>query len=119
MSKFSILRIVVAAACLAAVGMLGKRESALAGLPQIVLPAQDDSGFSETSRCPCFDLEVLEAGQSSGPSTVVGIDSNATAFVEPEVLKDLVMAGNREGYAVFAASAVHRAPDTHTAYEYE
>lgn len=61
MSKSSVLRIVMAAACLAAVWMLGKRESALAGLPPIVIPAQDDGGIGDTSSCPCFNLEVLDA----------------------------------------------------------
>ncbi len=44
--------------------MLGKRESALADLQPIepiVLSAQDTGGISETSSCPCFDLEVLKA----------------------------------------------------------
>ena len=63
MSKFSVLRIVMAAACLAAAWMLGKRESALADLQPIKFPARVDSGISDTSTCPCFSLEVLEAVQ--------------------------------------------------------
>lgn len=68
MSKFSVLRIVMIAACLAVVSMLGKRESALADpqpLEPIVFPARDGSGISDPSICPCFNLEVLEAVQWS------------------------------------------------------
>ncbi len=64
MSKSSVLRMALAAACFAAALMLGKRESALADLQPIepiVLSARDAGGISETSNCPCFDLEVLEA----------------------------------------------------------
>ena len=65
MSKFSVLRVVMAAACLAVVWMLGKRESALADLQPIVFPAWDDSRISDTSSCPCFNLEGLDAVQWS------------------------------------------------------
>ena len=68
------------AACLAVVSMLGKRESALAVLQPIepiVLSARDDGGISDTSSCPCFSLEVLEAVQWSaqaadGPNCKAG-----------------------------------------------
>ncbi len=77
MSKFSVLSIVMTAACLAGAWMLGKRESALAGLQPNVLPAQDDTAISDTSRCPCFNLEVLDAVQWSaqapdGPNCKAG-----------------------------------------------
>ncbi len=77
MSKFSVLRIVMIAACLAVVSMLGKRESALADLQPIVFPARDVSGISDTSSCPCFNLEALEAVQwsaqpSDGPNCKAG-----------------------------------------------
>ncbi len=57
--------------------MLGKRESALADFQPIVFPAWDDSGISDTSSCPCFTLEVLEAVQWSaqpagGPNCKAG-----------------------------------------------
>ncbi len=80
MSKFSVLSIVMTAACLAGVWMMGKRESALADLQPIepiVLSARDDSGISDTSCCPCFNLEVLDAVQWSaqaadGPNCKAG-----------------------------------------------
>ncbi len=67
----------MAAVCLAVVWMLGKRESALADLQPNVLPARSDSVISDTSRCPCFDLEALEAVQWSaqaadGPNCKAG-----------------------------------------------
>ncbi len=77
MSKSSLLRIAMAAVCLAVVWMLGKRESALADLQPILFPARSDSGISDTSSCPCFDLEALEAVQWSaqaadGPNCKAG-----------------------------------------------
>ncbi len=77
MSKFSVLSIVMTAACLAGVWMLGKRESALADVQPNALPARDDSGISDTISCPCFNLEVLDAVQWSaqaadGPNCKAG-----------------------------------------------
>ncbi len=61
MSKSSVLRMAMAAICLAVVWMLGKRESALADLQPNVLSIHADSGIGDASSCPCFNLEVLEA----------------------------------------------------------
>ncbi len=77
MSKFSVLRMAMTAACLAAAWMLGRRESAVAGLQPHVLPAPDDIAISDTSSCPCFSLEVLDAVQWSaqaedGPTCKAG-----------------------------------------------
>ena len=77
MSKFSVLSIVMTAACLAGAWTLGKRESALADLQPNILSARGDSGISDTSSCPCFNLEVLEDVQWSaqapdGPNCKAG-----------------------------------------------
>ncbi len=77
MSKSSVLLIVMTAACLAVVWMLGKRQSALADLQPNILSARGDSGISDTSSCPCFNLEILEAVQWSaqapdGPNCKAG-----------------------------------------------
>ncbi len=67
MSKSSVLRMALAAACLAVVWTLDKRESALADMPPSVLSARDDSGIHDAIDCPCFSLEGLEAVQWSAP----------------------------------------------------
>ncbi len=68
MSMSLVLRVATAAASLSVIWMLGRRESAQADFQPIVLSARDDSRISDTSSCPCFNLEVLEAVQWSAPA---------------------------------------------------
>ncbi len=77
MSQSSVLRMAMAAACLAAAWMLGKRESAQAEQVPQVASIWLDSGMADAAYCPCFNLEALESVQWStqaaeGPNCKAG-----------------------------------------------
>ena len=65
MSKSSVLRIATAGACMSLVWLVGKRPHALANHQTAVGFAQLQLDLGDTSDCPCFNLENLDATQWS------------------------------------------------------